>query len=287
MAAWRALQNDWYNLIFQKRERVYNQELGIPKRDAPEYITDISRTGVENGAFSGYVQYLSVPVVWRNYYDMVGFHRNKSTGELWLEPIIPDEMNHIMTDALVFTPEGWATVSCTESDPLFQTQEIIFKPDSAMPVKTLYLTDKGISNPYIWINDSLVPQSNIVKIGKSYGFAKEYKIDLNDTITSSGLKIRISKNASLGKTNNSNPLQFAIKQTRSSVSITAISKNAHEITLYSINGKILQKINGVGTKQYSFGTKASQAVISLNSGIYILQMRSGNDYFSRQFIISR
>lgn len=34
--------------------------------------------------------------MWRNYYDIVGFHRDFRSKELWIKPIIPKTMNHEM-----------------------------------------------------------------------------------------------------------------------------------------------------------------------------------------------
>jgi hypothetical protein len=78
---WRALQYDWYERSYRNRNLVFNQQLGIPpKASTPQLIADDP---------SVYNHYVSIPVIWRNYYTMLGYFRNKSTGELWLEPVIP------------------------------------------------------------------------------------------------------------------------------------------------------------------------------------------------------
>lgn len=38
------------------------------------------------------MQYISVPSFWRNYYDIIGFHRDLRTKELWIKPIVPKMM---------------------------------------------------------------------------------------------------------------------------------------------------------------------------------------------------
>jgi hypothetical protein len=54
-------------------------------------------------------------------------------------------MQHRMTDAMVASPDGYATVSVTESGARFQNKELLFKPDSPLDVGMLHLAWPTIS----------------------------------------------------------------------------------------------------------------------------------------------
>jgi len=178
-ADWRAMQQDWYERNFLDRNLVYNQQLGIPRKvGTPSYLA---------GTTQGSDQYISVPVVWRNYYALTGYFRNKHTGELRLEPIIPAEMNHQMTDACIASPEGFAKIGCAESGTNYQNQTITFVPDAATAVTSLYLKDKGCTSANATVNGASIP---VQRVGA--GYAKELKIDINQTIPKSGIQITMT-----------------------------------------------------------------------------------------------
>ena len=175
---WRSMQFDWYNRNYLNRNLVFNQPLDIPAQvTSPTYLatsTDVTR------------QYISIPVLWRNYYSMLGYSRNKPTGELWLEPMIPTEMNHKIANGFYFSPEGPGTISDTESGTSFQNQLIVFRPDKPITVATLYLRDKSTDSVAVTINNI---RKTVTRTGT--GYAKELKVDISGTMDSSGTTIRV------------------------------------------------------------------------------------------------
>jgi Predicted bile acid beta-glucosidase len=278
---WRALQYDWYERIFNNRNLVYNIPLDIPaKVTTPTYLAS---------SFSGFNQYISAPVIWRHYYSMVGYQRNKFTSELWLEPIIPQEMNHKMTNAVVFSPEGWATISASESGTNFTTQSMSFQPDTPIAVKSLYVFDKGLTKNYIRINMILVDDAQITKIGS--GYAKELKINWEGTIPSTGLTITVSDDSTyLPVINHIDPELRRVpvfSASLNSFTITTCIASSHEIRAESLNGKTVKIARGFGKTKYRFSSSGQQGATCLAPGVYVVKVISGKDVFSKRFAISR
>lgn len=176
VADWRSMQYDMYERAYLNRNKVFNQPLDIlPKVTTPNYVaTDISC----------YNQYISIPVLWRNYYTLLGYHRNKHTGELWVEPVIPAEMNHSITNGMFISPEGYGTISCTESGTTYQNQNITVKSDNNISVNGIYIKDNFGTNVSVTIGG--VTQT-INRIGT--GYQKEIKINWSGTIGSGGINI--------------------------------------------------------------------------------------------------
>jgi len=115
---WSALQRDWYERNYLNRNLVFNQQLGIPSKvTSPVWIA----TNV-----SGSNQYISTPILWRNYYDIAGYHRNEYSEELWLEPNLFDSLNHQLQDVLIFTPNGYASISCNNYGSSYQIRRSFF-----------------------------------------------------------------------------------------------------------------------------------------------------------------
>ena len=92
------IQKDAYNRQYLNRNYVFNQPLDI--------LPAITKTIYTSTTISGDKQYISTPAIWRNYYNIIGFHRDKSKNEIWIQPIILEEMNHKMLDACFITPDG-------------------------------------------------------------------------------------------------------------------------------------------------------------------------------------
>jgi len=179
---WQALQKDMYERNYLNRNLVFNQQLGIPpKVSSPTWIAT-SALGTN--------QYISIPVLWRTYYNMAGYHHNRYSGELWLEPKLFDSLDHQLQDALVITPKGYATVSYNTYGDFYQNQEIVFEPDQSMDVSAIYVWDL--------YSDSL----NSIDFVRVDGVDTDYsrtgsgdlahlKLDWAGTVTSGGITIRI------------------------------------------------------------------------------------------------
>jgi hypothetical protein len=180
---WKGLQQDWFNRDFLNRNLVFNIQLGVdPKVTSQLYpATDIG----------GQNQYMSIPVIWRTYYDLIGFRRNAHTQELALEPKPLPEMNHAVTNAVVFIPEGTVTINYTENGPSFLTQNISCAASSPIAVSRLYVRDKYASA----INTVKVNGVTVTYSRVGSGFAKELCLDWSGTIGPEGIRIVVSDEA--------------------------------------------------------------------------------------------
>jgi hypothetical protein len=130
---WSSLQYDMYERNYYNRNLVFNQELGIPPK-----VT--SPTWIASSAL-GTNQYISIPVLWRNYYDLAGYHYNKFSGELWLEPKYTNPNTHQLQNTLILIPGSYAVINYTTSGEFYQNQNISFVPDQAMDVTAIYIAD--------------------------------------------------------------------------------------------------------------------------------------------------
>ncbi|HVO76169.1 MAG TPA: malectin domain-containing carbohydrate-binding protein, partial [Ignavibacteriaceae bacterium] len=179
---WSALQKDWYERNYLNRNLVFNQQLGIPSKvTSPTWIASST---------SGSNQYISTPVLWRNYYSIIGYHRNEYSDELWLEPNLFDSLNHQLQDALLFTPDGYATISDNTYGDSYQNQEIVFKPDYSMNVSTLYVkdlySDSSNSVHFVKVNGA---DAGFLRVGS--GDQKHIKINWTGVITPGGITIQV------------------------------------------------------------------------------------------------
>jgi len=179
---WLALQRDMYERNYYDRNLVFNQQLGIPpKVVSPKWIATST---------AGSNQYISIPVLWRNYYELVGYHRNKYSGELWLEPALFDSLNHSLQNALIITPEGYATISYTGYGASYQNQEIVFKPDRPMDVSSVYVRDLyAVSQNAVRAVKVNGVDTEFLRVGS--GDQAHLKLDWAGTIPVSGINIRI------------------------------------------------------------------------------------------------
>lgn len=284
---WQGLQKDWYNRIFDNRNLVYNTELGIPQKVAtPKYIAT---------SYSGFNQYISAPVLWRLYYTIAGYFRNKSTNELWLEPIIPSTFNttmdHKLSGATVFSPEGPATIDFRESGTGFKVQEIIFKTDNPITVTNLYVKDRGLATNYVKINGVAVDNAKIQKVGT--GFDKKLKISFNSDISST-LTISVSDDPNFIM---SLPVIHKVQQVkianqpvfttyRNGITIVTPASRSYSISITGLNGKTIQQYHGVGSQTYQIGTTQLNGN-RLSSGVYVVKVMIDNMVYSKRFAFSR
>lgn len=174
---WSGMQYDFYERWYTNRDRVFNMTLGIPPViTTPNYASS-------NPTGSG--QYISNPGLWRNYYEIVGFHRRKDTGELWVEPRIPAEMNHVLTNGMFMSPEGMGTISSTESGARFQNQSIKVTSESGMNVSRIYLKDTfGPNVSAVTVNGSA---QTFTRVGS--GYSRRISVNWSGTIGASGVTI--------------------------------------------------------------------------------------------------
>ncbi|WBR99928.1 carbohydrate-binding protein [Pseudoduganella sp. SL102] len=176
---WAALQKDAYQRQYLDRNHVFNHPLNIlPLVKTPVPVATEIRSKK---------QYISLPALWRNYYDIVGYHRDARSKALWLKPIVLPEMNGRMTEALYASPDGYGTVSVTTSGPHGQDKELLFKPDAPVEVRTLHLADDFGDDVSVTVNGRKLP---VRRTGS--GYAKELAVDWHGTVDTSGLKVTVS-----------------------------------------------------------------------------------------------
>jgi hypothetical protein len=175
---WVSMQKDSYNRQYNNRNYVFNHPLDIlPAVTTPNYVSTM---------ISGDKQYISMPGIWRNYYDIVGYHRDKHTKDIWIKPIILEEMNHEMKDAMFISTEGYGSISCTESGDYNQNQNIIIKFDNPVEVSNIHLSDNFGENVAITINGLAY---EFTRSGS--GYAKELLVTWNRAIDKYGINIVI------------------------------------------------------------------------------------------------
>lgn len=171
------LQKDAYNRQYLNRNYVFNQPLDI--------LPSITKKIYTSTTISGDKQYISTPAIWRNYYNIVGFHRDKSTNEIWIQPILLEEMNHTMVDACFITPDGYGTISCNESGLYHQNKDILLKTEFKMEVSSIHLADNfDDSNIIVTINNT---PCNYTRIGE--GYSKELLVEWQGVIDNKGIHI--------------------------------------------------------------------------------------------------
>ncbi len=177
---WMGLQQDWFNRTFLNRNLVFNIELGIPPK--------VTGTVYPATEVAGGNQYMSIPVIWRTYYDIAGFRRNAYTGELAIEPKPLPEMNHVVKNATVFIPEGTVTINYEESGPSFLTQTISVAASKVIPVSRLLVRDNFDSTvSTVQVNGATVP---FTRTGS--GYAKELRLTWSGSIGPEGIEIVVS-----------------------------------------------------------------------------------------------
>ncbi len=171
-----ALWKDMYHRGYQDRNRVFNLPITLRPKAVPDHAAK---------SMDGYFQYTSRTSTWRIYKDIVGYHRNKHTGEIWLEPMILPEMNHRLEKGCYISAEGNGTVSCVEKGKDHKDRTIVFKPDNAMHVNGIYIKDhKG--SPVITIDGKPQPWT---RTGPEW--KKRIRIDWNGVVDKQGIIIEM------------------------------------------------------------------------------------------------
>jgi hypothetical protein len=182
---WLALQKDAYERQYLNRDKVFDHPLNIlPLVKSPKWMA--TNTSSDK-------QYISLPALWRNYYDLAGYHRDLRTGELWLQPIVLAELNHELKNALILSPEGYSNISCKTSGTTGQNKVISFQTDQKMAVSTLHLRDDFGKSVSLIINGKSYP---FTRTGS--GYAKELLVQWNNTIDEKGIQIIVTGDPGVG-----------------------------------------------------------------------------------------
>ncbi|MFC7535338.1 discoidin domain-containing protein [Actinoplanes sp. GCM10030250] len=176
---YQALQKDAYRRQYDDRNNVFNMPLDIlPQVKTPNYAAT---------AISGDKQYISTPTIWRAYNDVIGHRRDRSTGELWVQPKLLPEMNHVLTGGTFVSPEGYGSIDYTETGDTFQNQQITVRSDNPIPVSTLHLQDYfGDDTSSITVTVDGEPAA-FTRSGA--GYTKELLIRYDGTVGPEGVRI--------------------------------------------------------------------------------------------------
>jgi uncharacterized protein (DUF608 family) len=180
---WDTLRHDHFQRCYQDRDRVFNMFI-------PAYLKPTPQVPVSTDP-SGHDMYITYLDFIREYHSIIGYQRNRNSGELWLEPNLPAVMANTLKDAMYIAPEGNGTINYTLNPNTFE-QFMTLKPDSGVTVNQIYVKDVYQSTLFpVWVNGARIADSNITRIGMGYG--KELKINWSGTVSPAiGLRIEIT-----------------------------------------------------------------------------------------------
>jgi uncharacterized protein (DUF608 family) len=301
---WQSLQKDMYERNYLNRNFVFNQQLGIPSKVTSPILSSTSAAGTN--------QYISIPVLWRNYYDIVGFHQNKFSGELWLEPKIIDTSLHQLQNALIISPEGYAKIDYNTSGEFYQNQQIVFKPDYPINVSSIYVWDlysDSLEAIKVKVNGSEVSFERI-----SSGDQLHLKLNWSGSISSTGITIEIEGEGKPGPGIPSAPediqgsaispsqIQLSWKPSKGNISGYSVEikngENFKQISSVSPNDTSYTDTGLLPSKEYTYRIKSFNienfsepseeievaTLESGNGGILIAINAGGNNYLSSEGI---
>jgi len=270
---WYAMRHDNYERTYQDRDRVFNISL-------PAYLLPTPQVSVATDP-NGDQTYITNPALFRDYYTIIGYQRDKNSGELWLEPNLPASMNDTLKNGFYISPEGDGTVSFTQ-DPANFEQRITFKPDNTVQVNQIYVKDKyGATIPPVWVNKIRVAVANISRIGIGYG--KELKINWTGAVTSSGLAVEIAQSVSTFVKNRAQGPGtigvIRISGKRVLVPYSLDNAGPVSIALFCLDGR---KVKGAiisqeaGTHEFVLD-RSSAGFGKLSGSTYLLEINTGED----------
>lgn len=228
---WHVMQKDAYTRQYLNRNLVFDHPLNI--------LPEIKEEKPIATNFHSGNQYISMPGLWRNYYDITGYHRDRRTQELWLSPLLPEEVNHRLTDALFASPEGYGSISCTESGQYFQNKDIVLKTDNPMAVRTLRLADNFGQNVTVTINGKPYP---FARTGT--GYAKELAVQWNGKITKKGLRVVVTGDAGAAPPALPPPPAAVAATAASAVKLSAYATLEAEAATKSAGTRVAQSAQG-------------------------------------------
>jgi hypothetical protein len=190
VAEWRAFQKDFYNRYFENRSRVFNGNIYLCYEGLGNNYASTD--------WSGNTFYVSLPVVWRTYYSLIGFWYNAYTNELYVEPKLPSttdkwdvSMNHVLKNAFFCTPANggnYGTISYSETGTTYEKQAITVRFDKPQKVAAIYISDRfptASTTIAVTVNGAVTTFSRI----GSGSFDRRVKINWSGTVDSTGVLI--------------------------------------------------------------------------------------------------
>lgn len=115
----------------------------------PEYTFWQDLWSYTNGQKSSY---MTAPLVWRSYWQFLGYMLDNANHRLWIRPQIPTEMNKVITNAALINPQGWGTLQYDERGDVAkkQVQAITVTYDIPVTLNELVLKDNTNSaTPFV------------------------------------------------------------------------------------------------------------------------------------------
>jgi hypothetical protein len=188
VAEWRAIEKDCHNRIITDRSRVYNSTI---------YLTYMGRgENYQSKNISGSDFYCSFPVLWRNYMGFTGFLYNAYSGEIWLQPRLPnvsdkwgESMNHELKNAFICIPGTYGSLNYKETGTTFLNKEIVVKFDKPTKVNYIYLKDNYSDTVPVLVDGVTQP---VERIGTGK-YDKMLKVKWTGMIGPAGIRILAGK----------------------------------------------------------------------------------------------
>lgn len=178
-STWLVLQRDSYLRQYLNRDKVFDHPLNIlPLVTEPK----LTATSVSSDK-----QYISMPALWRNYMDVVGFKRDAVQGDIWLKPNLPAEWGTRLENAMFLSEKGYGKLSFHENDNQYRTRTFNIASEMPLAVTRIHLKDDFSDSITVLVNDSLV---RFFRSGS--GYSRELVFDWKGVVTSKGLDVTVS-----------------------------------------------------------------------------------------------
>jgi hypothetical protein len=143
---------------------------------------------------SQYASYMTAPIVWRSYFQMLGYLIDNANQRLWIRPKILSSMNQKIEKALLLNPSALGTLDYSEVKDGERTQLINVSYDKPVPVKEFVLKNNtGKTDPGVRVTQNGAAVSGVVVKTEGSGFEKNIRITLTTPVQigPEGVKIEV------------------------------------------------------------------------------------------------
>lgn len=170
---WMALQKDAYMRQYRDRDRVFDHPLNI--------LPWVGKPKLTSGNIKSKKQYISIPSVWRNYYDLIGYSRDARTKEVWLTPILYNTDR--MEGAYFISPETDGTIDAAETA---NGRTITLRTTNDMQISGIHLRDDFGADVAVRVNGK---ECRVRRVGE--GYAKELVAEWKGKADASGVTVEV------------------------------------------------------------------------------------------------
>ncbi len=126
-------------------------------------------------------QYISIPSVWRNYYDLIGYSRDARAKEVWLTPILYNTDR--MEGAYFISPETDGTIDAAETG---NGRTITLRTTNDMHISGIHLRDDFGADVAVRVNGKAC---RVRRVGE--GYAKELVAKWKGKADASGATVEV------------------------------------------------------------------------------------------------